>query len=107
MTEQEQRIAIAEACGWKLVDDNTTGRNPARSFDHYSTHGNEPIPDYLRDLNAMHFAVASQSYEFRLAFDQELRATANTLGCLVCELKAADWAACFLTIKRAGLKLNA
>ena len=58
MTPEQQRIAIAEACGWTNVapvivknvkhegDDITVG---IRSDDGW-------IPDYLNDLNAMHEA---------------------------------------------------
>ena len=57
MTPEEQRIAIAEACGWGLNYDwerpgigewwEKTGEQPRRSND---------LPDYLNDLNAMHEA---------------------------------------------------
>jgi hypothetical protein len=42
MTQEEQRIAIAEACGWK------TGYRDPEAW--------HPLPDYLNDLNAMHEA---------------------------------------------------
>jgi hypothetical protein len=47
MTPEQQRIAIAEACGWEPTPeghfhpDNPTGQTP---------------PNYLNDLNAMHEA---------------------------------------------------
>lgn len=57
MKLEAQRIAIAEACGWKLVE------TPSEAW---SNHGLEPkpktwwaeleefhLPDYLNDLNAM------------------------------------------------------
>jgi hypothetical protein len=43
MTPKEQRIAIAEACGWEPYDRN--GRLVLFG-----------LPDYLNDLNAMHEA---------------------------------------------------
>ena len=59
MTPEQQRIAIAEACGWKLVEDNPD----------YEPYWEDPkgnmiakvgsqnrLPDYLNDLNAMHEA---------------------------------------------------
>jgi len=52
MTEEQQRIAIAEACGWKLSPPNLEYKwlNP-------DTKWSEPeLPDYLNDLNAMHEA---------------------------------------------------
>jgi hypothetical protein len=42
MTPEQQRIAIAEACGWK------TGYRDPEAW--------HPLPDYLKDLNAMHEA---------------------------------------------------
>jgi hypothetical protein len=54
MKPEEQRIAIAEACGWHDIGEpawngrvlGRLGRGPL-----------ENIPDYLNDLNAMHEAV--------------------------------------------------
>ena len=43
MTQEEQRTAIAEACGWK-----TEYRDAVSSV--------TALPDYLNDLNAMHDA---------------------------------------------------
>jgi len=42
MTPEQQRVAIAEACGWK------TGYRDPEAW--------HPLPDYLNDLNAMHDA---------------------------------------------------
>jgi hypothetical protein len=42
MNKEAQRIAIAEACGWK------TGYRDPEAW--------HPLPDYLNDLNAMHEA---------------------------------------------------
>lgn len=58
MTAEQQRITIAEACGWKLVMDDPL----------YEPYWEDPkgnmigvgigsrFPDYLNDLNAMHEA---------------------------------------------------
>lgn len=71
MTPEAQRIAIAEACGWKLLDGKP--QNMLWPCDGYRTgvdgfmmkppgpthrHG-VPPPDYLNDLNAMHEAENS------------------------------------------------
>ena len=57
MTPEQQRIAIAEACGWKKIGPKGFGstmivgaspNDPAWPF--------TDIPDYLHDLNAMHEA---------------------------------------------------
>jgi hypothetical protein len=59
MKPEEQRIAIAKACGWKLVEDNPDyepywedpkGNMIGISFGEYR------LPNYLNDLNAMHEA---------------------------------------------------
>src|SRR5438045_2616833 len=58
MTPEAQRIAIAEACGWKDVQRSSL--NPSsivgRKPDAYDIEGRTYIPDYLSDLNAMHEA---------------------------------------------------
>lgn len=60
MTPEQQRIAIAEACGWKP---------DKRGLGWLSPHGYyAPEPDYLNDLNAMREAekmlAESQQSEF-------------------------------------------
>ena len=53
MKPEAQRIAIAEACGWKEITAQNwipLGIPPTRR------HGVEYIPSYLKDLNAMHEA---------------------------------------------------
>lgn len=50
---EEQRIAIAEACGWTEVKSGWSGQQIfgyQRKTDGYVTR----VPDYLNDLNAMH-----------------------------------------------------
>ena len=49
MTPEEQRIAIAEACGWKPTTDGGI---------HWDSEGKPVVspPDYINDLNAMHEA---------------------------------------------------
>jgi hypothetical protein len=48
VTPEQQRIAIAEACGWK------TGYRDPEAW--------HPLPDYLNDLNAMHDAEKTLTY---------------------------------------------
>jgi hypothetical protein len=54
MNEEQQRITIAEACGWTKISDwkaaGINGQHPTEPW-------TEVIPDYLHDLNAMHKAV--------------------------------------------------
>lgn len=56
MTKQEQRIAIAEACGWTIIG-ITVFFGPILSGAHPNEE-NAPIeiPHYVDDLNAMHIA---------------------------------------------------
>ncbi len=87
MTPKAQRIAIAEACGWKrvktpfkvgyeIVDypiwqmgDDVNSRRSFRCI---------PLPDYLGDLNMIHGAVAiaceKTGFPFQEAYTRELRA---------------------------------
>jgi len=65
MKPEQQRIAIAEACGWKP---------DKRGLGWLSPHGYyAPEPDYLNDLNEMHEAEKTfsekriRSYAFTLA----------------------------------------
>jgi hypothetical protein len=73
MTDVAQRIAIAEACGWKRLATPGAWISPKGRF-HYPP--KETIPDYLNDLNAMYEAEKAllpfesdkwQSYVFWLA----------------------------------------
>lgn len=53
MKPEQQRIAIAEACGWT---DIKRGPYDGLPFGRYKTHQLEGVPDFLKDLNAMHDA---------------------------------------------------
>ena len=59
MTPEQQRIAIAEACGWKNVDAGA-GRVWGFTTRHKGTPSESDVcvdvPNYLNDLNAMHDA---------------------------------------------------
>jgi hypothetical protein len=60
MSEEEQRIAIAEACGWRFEsyedrDGKYTVPIGVIKGQEY-TAGWSKVPDYLHDLNAMHEA---------------------------------------------------
>lgn len=52
MKPEEQRIAIAEACGWKPYQFGSGWTQGASQMDI----GPKPLPDYLNDLNEMHEA---------------------------------------------------
>ena len=51
MTEEQQRIAIAEACGWSYEKNETYAPDGA-----FWWSKNPEFPDYLNDLNAMNEA---------------------------------------------------
>lgn len=62
MTQQEQRIAIAEWMGWKLVQPKSEyGTSPI-----YPRHVTV-IPNYPNDLNAMHEAELNLSIKLLIA----------------------------------------
>ena len=52
MKPEEQRVAIAKACGWTHFEPDTIQYTARRADGKWGE-----IPDYLRDLNAMHGAV--------------------------------------------------
>jgi hypothetical protein len=51
MTPEQQRIAIAEACGWKCKKESYHAKPPNGQWEYM-----DKLPDYLNDLNAMHEA---------------------------------------------------
>ena len=58
MTPEAQRIAIAEACGWSYEKNETYAPDGA-----FWWSKNPEFPDYLNDLNAMHEAENTLTYE--------------------------------------------
>jgi hypothetical protein len=54
MNKEQQRIKIAEACGWKVHPNDRFIVIPPNSP--HSVQPLSTIPDYLNDLNAMHEA---------------------------------------------------
>ena len=58
MTPEEQRIAIAEACGWRREPHSVGTRliNPDGWVVNNNYSESWRLPDYLNDLNAMHEA---------------------------------------------------
>jgi hypothetical protein len=72
MNKEKQRIAIAEAIGWTVINDTLCHVTPDRNGEPEI----EPIarlPDYLSDLNSMHEA------EKMMTKDQWLWYTVNLL----------------------------
>lgn len=60
MTPEQQRITIAEACGWKLTDIDLTYPTGLKIAFHPPDYVKDVFlknsPNYLTDLNAMHEA---------------------------------------------------
>ena len=60
MTPEQQRIAIAEACGWtdtQIID---------------GKYGQTDVPDYLNDLNAMHKAEKVLTVAQRITYANQI-----------------------------------
>lgn len=97
MSTEAQRIAIAEACGWKLVTND-----PDYQPYWLSPNGNKVgtdcgvrIPDYFNDLNAMHEAEEKISgNQFR--YMDTLRKVCWGNDWLTCHATAAQRAEAFL-----------
>jgi hypothetical protein len=56
MTPEQQRIAIAEACGWTEIISTPHDPMPPKGRECKGANWGKPIPNYLNDLNAMHDA---------------------------------------------------
>lgn len=72
MNPKEQRIAIAEACGWTEISPRIPWGIPLGIEDDGTEHCLKHLPDYLNDLNAMHEAVATLSGFDLKIYAQEL-----------------------------------
>ena len=71
MNPEQQRIAIAEACGWRLFSQFKNLWAPPRSVVEYDCDA-RPLPNYLNDLNAMHEAVSIFDYDQADQFEDHL-----------------------------------
>jgi len=61
MTPEQQRIAIAESCGWHERQEPVGSYNATAWWWGETRYPSNvmPVPDYLNDLNAMHEALKS------------------------------------------------
>lgn len=91
MKPAEQRIAIAEACGWhraleEAQDEwnNYAWWTPADRFGQSELHRQADIPAYLNDLNAMHDAE-------NVLTDEQTEAFAFELAKLTLQQSRAGW----------------
>jgi hypothetical protein len=79
MSDEAQRIAIAEACGWKHVQIEEWMRLVSNAVPPYNFFTKViEIPDYLNDLNAMHEAE-------KVLTDAQMSAYERELGYLCCK----------------------
>jgi hypothetical protein len=67
MTDEQMRVAIAEACGWKdpTCEVMDMQINPDGKLW-------TAIPDYPNDLNAMHEAIMAQPVKIRMSINDKL-----------------------------------
>jgi hypothetical protein len=70
MNQEQQRIKIAEACGWKEIQNGDAWGTPIgipltmpKKDNWRNMDGFFELPDYLSDLNAMHEAERVLTYE--------------------------------------------
>jgi hypothetical protein len=56
MTPEQQRITIAEFCGWTDIEPCTCHNGQTRGFQPIKGAHKKHTPDYLNDLNSMHEA---------------------------------------------------
>jgi hypothetical protein len=82
MTQQEKRIKIAEACGWKLVT-NDPDYQPywlSPNGNRVGTDCGVRIPNYFHDLNVMHDAEGILTLSEEQLYFETLHGTAgNTM----------------------------
>jgi len=88
MNDEQKRIAIAEACGYRLLPSNNHSQLT------WQMHGFtiEALPDYLSDLNAMH--EAELELNRRAKWPQYIEVLHNDVliwGKLTMEQVAGNW----------------
>ena len=72
MTQEKQRIIIAEACGLENVRMHYGSCEDARLPDVLIYGQHYRVPDYLTDLNAMRGAIKTLSSELQITFAKQL-----------------------------------
>ena len=81
MNTEQQRIAIAEACGWQFIPEYYHGKDQPPEFTTVTPDGRHLCgyyPDYLNDLNAMHEAEKILSPTSEIEWHNQLQ---NVCGC--------------------------
>ena len=87
MTPEQQRIAIAEACGW-------TTKHKGLWVERLQTYA--ALPDYLNDLNAMHEVEKVLKGGMRSKYDAELTLICSRDYNFIWESTASQRAEAFL-----------
>jgi hypothetical protein len=72
MKPEQQRKAIAEACGWKYVPEDI----PEYPWQDREGEASRHCPDYLNDLNAMHEAEKTLNQNLAAEYARMLTSTA-------------------------------
>ena len=75
MNKEQQRIAIAEACGWQFIPEYYHGKDDPPEFTTVTPDGRHLCgyyPDYLNDLNAMHEAWQTLTSNQKITYRGEL-----------------------------------
>jgi hypothetical protein len=96
MNPEQQRIAIAEACGYKGVTTGVT-EGTIKVITGFKNHNfDEEIPDYLNDLNAMHEAAKVLKSKERMQWSDWLHKIAGYHSYDLAQATAAQRAEAFL-----------
>lgn len=109
MTPESQRVAIAEACGYKITLDEegvfyTLWSPEGKKL--YGSNSREGLasgsPDYLSDLNAMHEAVKTLDFDGQASWQRWLLEAVNDaeLWCPLANASAPQRAEAFLRSKK-------
>ena len=72
MTPEEQRVAIAEACGWTETEAWLDGRRCFERADSNAGWDFDSLPDYINDLNALHDAESILNADQMVSYDYHL-----------------------------------
>jgi len=111
MTQEQKRLKIAEACGWKGISSLNTGYAPWRKESYeqrikacssadLDSIPLDPLPDYFSDLNAMHQAEKAITDPFLWNQYENNVADAMKYTGWICHVSASQRAEAF------GLTLN-
>jgi hypothetical protein len=100
MSPEEQRVAIAKACGWKKFTPDSIQYTAQRADGKWGV-----IPDYPNDLNAMHRAFEDMDPWLHIEFVRTLLSTyrrrvgkerTGAANVDILHATAPDWAEAFL-----------